>query len=109
MTERPYFLAPELERVLAIAMTLAQELAAARSRIDTLERLLERKGVLERSEIEAFEPTPAEDAERARETEEYLGRLLRILKEEADRIRAATESPSSGGPGALRAAKIDSR
>ena len=52
--ERPYFMAPEVERVLVVSMAIAQELAVARARIDTLERLLERKGVLTRAEIEAF-------------------------------------------------------
>ena len=39
--KRPYFLAPETERVLAITMAAVQELAVARERIDTLERLPE--------------------------------------------------------------------
>lgn len=94
--ERPYFLAPELERVLAIAMTLAQELAVARSRIDTLERLLERKGLIGRSEIEAFEPTSLEQTERARESAEYVDRILRGFGEDLERMRAAADSSGSG-------------
>jgi len=53
--KRPYFLAPETERVLAITMAAVQELAVARERIDTLERLLEAKGVVARDEIEQQE------------------------------------------------------
>ncbi len=94
--ERPYFLAPELERVLAIAMTLAQELAVARSRIDTLERLLERKGLIGRSELEAFEPTSLEHTERARESAEYVDRILRGFGEDLERMRAAADSSGSG-------------
>lgn len=89
--KRPYFLTPEVERVMAIAMTIAQELAVARTRIDTLERLLERKGLLDRTEIERFEPGPDEASERGLWTQEYLGRILRIVQHEAEQ--------ASAGPG----------
>ncbi len=82
--KRPYFLNPETERVLAITMAVAQELAVARARIDTLERLLERSGVLRRTEIDSFEPTPAEAAERGAWIQEYLVRILRIVQQEAE-------------------------
>jgi hypothetical protein len=84
--KRPYFMTPEVERVLVVAMTLAQELAVARARIDSLERLLERKGVLTRTEIEDFEPTAAEASQRSQWTQEYLARVLRILEQEAQQL-----------------------
>jgi hypothetical protein len=87
---RPYFLDREVERVLAITMAVAQELSVARERIDTLERLLERHGVLARSEIDAFAPTPAEAAERGAWVQEYLARVLRIVQQEG-------EAAASGG------------
>lgn len=84
--KKPYFLTPEVERVLTISMTIAQELAVARMRIDTLERLLERKGIVARAEIETFEPTPADATERGQWAQEYIARVLRILQQEADQI-----------------------
>lgn len=84
--KRPYFMTPEVERVLVVAMTLAQELAVARARIDSLERLLERKGVLTQAEIEGFEPTAAEASQRSQWTHEYLARVLRILQQEAEQL-----------------------
>ncbi len=89
--KRPYFLDPEVERVLAIAMAAVQELAVARERIDTLERLLEAKGLVARSEIETFTPTPAQAAERGLWTQEYLARVLRIVQQEGEAITAATK------------------
>jgi hypothetical protein len=86
--KRPYFLTPEVERVMAIAMAIAQELAVARARIDTLERLLERKGVITRAEIETFEPTPDEAIERGLWAQEYIARVLRIVQQEAEQIKA---------------------
>ena len=74
--KRPYFLNPEVERVLTITMAAVQELAVARERIDTLERLLEAKGVVARGEIEHFQPTADQAAQRGLWMQEYLGRIL---------------------------------
>lgn len=82
--KRPYFLDREVERVLAITMAVTQELAVARERIDTLERLLEAKGVLTRDAIERFAPDADQAAERGLWMQEYLTRVLRIVQQEAE-------------------------
>jgi hypothetical protein len=82
--KRPYFLAQEVERVLAITMAVAQELAVARERIDTLERLLERNGLLNRADIDLFAPSKQEAAERGLWIQEYLTRVLRIVQQEGE-------------------------
>jgi len=87
--KRPYFLEPDVERVLAITMAAVQELAVARERIDTLERLLESKGILTRGDIESFAPNADEAAERGLWTQEYLARVLRIVQQEGESIAAA--------------------
>ncbi len=92
--KRPYFLTPEVERVLAITMAVVQELSVARERIDTLERLLARHGVLTREEIDAFVPTPAEAAERGAWVQEYLVRVLRIVQQEGEAAAAGAELAS---------------
>ncbi len=89
--KRPYFLDPQVERVLAITMAVVQELAVARERIDTLERLLEAKGVVARSEVEGFVPTADEAAERGLWTQEYIARVLRIVQQEGEAIAAAAK------------------
>jgi hypothetical protein len=86
--KRPYFMAPEVERVLAITMAVVQELAVARERIDTLERLLAAKGLLEISEIEQFQPSSDQAAERGLWLQEYLNRVLRIIQQEGEAIAA---------------------
>nr|WP_087573420.1 MULTISPECIES: hypothetical protein [unclassified Sphingomonas]AJW29457.1 hypothetical protein pJE1_035 [Sphingomonas sp. JE1] len=82
--KRPYFLNEEVETVLAITMAAVQELAVARQRIDTLERLLEGKGVLSRSEIETFSPDPSAAVERALANQEYIARVLRIVQQRGE-------------------------
>jgi hypothetical protein len=86
--KRPYFLDQEVERVLAIAMATVQELAVARERIDTLERLLHANGVLTPGEIDAFTPSPDQAAERGLWMQEYIARVLRIVQQEGEAITA---------------------
>lgn len=92
--KRPYFLHPETERVLAITMSVAQELAVARTRIDTLERLLEQRGILTRAEIESFAPSKQEAADRGAWVQEYLVRILRIVQQEGEAAAAGGELAS---------------
>lgn len=82
--KRPYFLDPQVEKVLAITMTLAQELAVAHQRADTLERLLQAKGILADDEIDGFAPDPAASAERQLWNQEFIARVLRIVQQEAE-------------------------
>jgi predicted nucleic acid-binding Zn-ribbon protein len=86
--KRPYFLDVETETVLAITMAAVQELAVSRQRIDTLERLLEQKGVLTRAEIEAYRPDPQAAIERALSSQEYIARVLRIIQQRNEANRA---------------------
>lgn len=84
--KRPYFLDAEVERVLAITMSIAQELAVSRQRTDTLERLLVEKGVLTQGEIDAFVPDRVAATERALWNQEYIARILRIVQQENEAV-----------------------
>jgi polyhydroxyalkanoate synthesis regulator phasin len=86
--KRPYFLEdPAVERVLNITMAVAQELAVTHERLDTIERLLERKGLLNRDEIEAFVPTDNQAEERQRWHATYIARVLRIVQQELEALQ----------------------
>ena len=92
--KRPAFLQdPAVERVLSIAMAIATELAVARERIDTLERLLAQRGILSAADIEKFEPDADAQAERAAWGREYIARVLRILDQDVQAL-AGTPDPS---------------
>ena len=86
--KRPYFVDPEVERVLAITLAVTQELAVTRQRLDTLERLLAAKGLVPREAIETFSPDPEAAAERGLWTQEYLTRVLRIVQQEGEAAAA---------------------
>jgi hypothetical protein len=103
--KRPYFMTPEVERVMAIAMSIAQELAVARTRIDTLERILERKGIMSRADIEAFQPTPEDATERGLWMQEYIARVLRIVQQEAEHLATAPHTDLASEEVAAEVAK----
>ena len=93
--KRPYFLKdPDVERVLAVTMALAQEVAVMRERLDTVERVLEEKGTMTRADIEAFVPSKPAAEERGAWTQEYLARILRIYQQEIEALDNPNE-PSS--------------
>lgn len=101
--KRPYFFADrEVERVLAITMAVVQELAVTRARLDTLERVIEARGGLDRAEIERFEPSAEAAAERGLWLQEYLSRVLRIVQQEAEAATAMGDVASEDVAAELR-------
>lgn len=87
--KRPWFLKDQdTERLMTIVMALAQEVSVLRERLDTVERILERSGKFSRADIEAFNPTKAEAAERGAWTQEYLARILRVLQQDREALVA---------------------
>ena len=79
------------DKLLAMVMALAGEVAVLRDRNDTLERLIEEKDILKRSEIEGFRPSKQVLSERDAWREEYLGHILRIMDlDDADMDRNDT-------------------
>lgn len=87
--KRPFFLEnQDTERLMTIVMALAQEVSVMRERLDTVERLLERKGTISRDDIDAFEPSKQDADERGAWTQEYLARILRIFQQEREALSA---------------------
>ena len=87
--KRPYFFDdPAVERVLNITMAVGMELAVARERVDSLERILEEKGILTREEIEEYVPKSKEIADQRQQWHsEYISRILRIIQQEMEAIQ----------------------
>ena len=93
--KRPQFFDnPESERLMGILMAVVEELAVTRERVDTLERVLEQSGDLDRAAIEAYHPSPDEARERGLMHQEYIARVLRVLQQE----REALEEAKHTGP-----------
>ena len=85
--KRPYFYNdPAVERVLNITMAVATEVAVMHERLDTIERLLEKKGVLKKAEIESFVPDEKAAEERQLWHARYSARILRIVQQELEAL-----------------------
>jgi len=92
--KRPsYFPDPMAEQSYAICMALMAELAAARERIDTLERLLVSKGALGVDDVDQYVPDAAAGEERQRAQVEYCARVLRPLQQQVEAM-ATQHDPS---------------
>lgn len=86
--ERPHFFDhPDIDRLLAIVWAMAGELAVTRERLDTVERLLAQRAVLDASAIDAYRPDAAAARERGQWQIDYIARLLRILQQEVDAMK----------------------
>lgn len=81
-----YFDDHAVDRVLNITTAVAMELAVVRERLDTLERLLESKNLLDQADIEGFTPTAEQARQRADWTQEYLARIFRFVQQELEEI-----------------------
>lgn len=91
--KRPQYLdATSSDHLLSMIMVLAEELAVSRERTDTLERLLEERGILPRDDIETYTPSPEIGAERQIKHSEYISRLLRSLRHEVDALSGNNKS-----------------
>lgn len=79
-----YFDDPALDRLYSVVLAMAAEVSALRERQDTLERLLEQKGVLKREEIERYAPDRAAGEERGLATRAYVARIMRGFQQEME-------------------------
>jgi hypothetical protein len=84
---RPYFFDdPAVDKLLAMTMALAGELAVTRERLDTVERILGGKGLLSAAEIDAWRPDEPAKQERAALRQEFIARVLMILQNELEEL-----------------------
>ena len=91
--KRPDYFADEMsENHFSITMALIAELAVARERNDTLERLLVSKGILSQDEIENYLPDEQASKERQLAQVEYTTRIFRSLQQQLERIEGEEKS-----------------
>jgi hypothetical protein len=83
--KRPiYFDDAQIDKLFAIAMALAGEVSVLRDRLDTIENLLESKGILSVTEIETYQPDEKVTQQREQWRSAYLERILRVLQQELE-------------------------
>ena len=90
---RPKYLEdPASDRLLSIVMALAGEVAVVKERLDTVERLLDAKGSITRTDIEAFVPDRAAGHERGLMHREFAARILRGVQQDMESLEIAESS-----------------
>jgi hypothetical protein len=89
-----YFSDPATDKLMWMTLTLMEELAVTRDRLDTVERLLEARRVVRRADIERFEPPPPAAAEREARRAAFVDRVLRAVEAELE-AATATGTPRS--------------
>jgi hypothetical protein len=75
---------PAIDQLHAAFVALATELAVAFDRIDTLERLLEERAGVTRTDIDAYQPDEKAQAARAARRADIADRLLRPFRDFRD-------------------------
>ncbi len=88
-----YFADPATDKLLSMVLALTQELSVARDRIDTLERLLDRAGVLAAQTVDDYLPTAEEAAARSALRAGMLRRVFRAAEKEAQDLERNGVSP----------------
>ncbi len=85
--KRPqYFSDPTIDKLLWITLTLCEELSVTRDRLDTVERLLDKRRVVRRADIERFVPDAVAEQERGARRAAYIERVMRAVQAELDEI-----------------------
>lgn len=81
--KRPqYFADPATDKLLGMVVTLMSELSITRDRLDSVERLLERHGVFDQSEVEGYRPEGEAVAAREKRRAASTARVFRMLEAE---------------------------
>ncbi len=81
--KRPrYFSDPAVDRLLGILMTLIGEVSVLRDRLDSVERLIEKGGILSRDDLDNFQPDDKAEAEREDIRRGYIERVMRVVQNE---------------------------
>ena len=83
---------PVAEQLVRVITALVSEVAVLRERLDTLEKLVEQKGILAANEIEDYAPDEGLEVERQQWRQKYLERIFAGLRAEVDEALAKTTS-----------------
>jgi hypothetical protein len=84
MPDLTFFPDPNVDRVLGVVLELATEVYVLRDRLQSLERLLEQSGAINRQDIADYVAEPAERAARLAARDAFIARILAPMTADAD-------------------------
>lgn len=73
-----FFDDPAVDQVMTFLLEMMAEMSTLRNRVDTIERLLDDKGQINRADIEAYRADAAVEAERAQWNQAFIRRVMRL-------------------------------
>jgi len=79
-----FFHDPATDHMMAMIIALTGELAVAIERHDTLERLLDEAGLIDRNNVESYRASADVEAERVTRRDDLIARVFQILEEQAE-------------------------
>ncbi len=79
-----FFRDPAMDHMMAMIIALTGELSVALERHDTLERLLDDRGLVPRRNVEDYRPDDATEAERFKRRDDLIARVFHVLHEQAE-------------------------
>jgi hypothetical protein len=79
-----YFSDPATDKLLWMTVTLMEELSVTRDRLDTVERVLAKKRVLKRGDIDNYKPDTRSAAERDQLRKAFIDRMMRAVHAELE-------------------------
>ena len=77
----------EIDYLFSIITMLTQELSVTYDRVETLELLLEKKGLINKGDIDNWESNDSEELIRSKRREDLISRVFNIIHEEAELSR----------------------
>lgn len=81
-----FFSDPAIDKIHTMLIALMAEVSALRDRLDAHERLAARGIVATPEAVDGYLPEPEIEAEREKAREDYVNRMFRVLREEAERF-----------------------
>ena len=82
-----FFDNPEIDYLFSIITMLTQELSVTYDRVETLELLLEKKGLIKKGDIDNWESNESEEIIRSKRREDLISRVFNVIHEEAELSR----------------------
>lgn len=76
-----YFADPNMDQMHAMILALATEVSVLFDRFDTVERILDAKGVLTRADLESWQPDSNTEDDRTAKRDALIRRLFRSVHE----------------------------
>ena len=69
---------PAIDQMMTFMLELMAEVSSLHERVDTVERLLDERGLVTRADIEAYKPSPEVESQRTAWTQGFTQRVLRM-------------------------------